>query len=221
MSECIGSNFYSVTLWQNNCSTCSHLTSMVFLLIFFRFSRRSFSFSTVLVDSLSLSRSCWYVSLCRSSSSFSLARCSFNICKYIDIVQLFHQQWCYDQTQSLRCFPTCAERLTSSRLHSSSLCCSLASVASTCCRCLSLSLSQRCCSCRCWDCSLCRVASSSLCRARVRCFSCSSRTLPLWRLGMEARSVREALCSSMWLSCCDMMAWGWKQQWEFSKVQNI
>lgn len=65
---------------NNNNSACGHQhgcpTSMVFLLIFFWCSRRSFSFSTALVDSLSLSRSCWYVSLCMSNSSFSFASCS-------------------------------------------------------------------------------------------------------------------------------------------------
>lgn len=106
------------------------------------------------------------------------------------------------------------ERFTSSRLHSSSLCRSLASVASTCWRCRSLSLSQRCCSCRCWDCSLWKLASSSLCRAIVRCFSCSRRTFPLWRPGREAR------CSSMWLSHCVMMAWRQRQAQEKYKTRK-
>lgn len=101
---------------------------------------------------------------------------------------------------------------TSSCLHSSSLCRSLASVASTCWRCRSLSRSQRCCSCRCWDCSLWKLASSSLCRARVRCFSCSRSTFPLWRPGREAR------CNSMWLSRCVMMAW---RRWQGQEKHNI
>lgn len=62
--------------WHNRFHYDRLPTSIVFLLNFFRFSRRSFSFSTVLVDSLSLSKSCWYVSLCMSSSSFSFASCS-------------------------------------------------------------------------------------------------------------------------------------------------
>lgn len=109
---------------------------------------------------------------------------------------------------------------TSSFLHSSSLCRSRASVASTCWRCLSRSLSHRCCSCRCWDCSLWKLASSSLCRARVRCFSCSRSTFPLWRPGREARSVSETRCSSMWLSCWDMMAWR-RRQWQEENTTTL
>ena len=49
-------------------------TSMVFLLFDLWCSRRSLSLSTVLVDTLSLSRSSWYVPLSLSSSSLSFAR---------------------------------------------------------------------------------------------------------------------------------------------------
>lgn len=166
--------------WHLTCPTSCAYSAAVFgtVLCFFNFlccSNRSLSFSTERVDSLSLSRSCWYVCLCLSSSCLSSAK------------------------------------RTSSRRHSSSLSFSLCWSASACRRCFSRSRSQRACSCRCWLCSRWKLASSSRCFSRLRCFSCSrSTSVPRFRLPGRSRSAvrREVRWSSMWLSCWEMMAWG-------------
>ena len=177
-------------------------TSMVFLLFDLWCSRRSLSLSTVLVDTLSLSRSSWYVPLSLSSSSLSFARrsCTKN------------RQCCEISDGAMEPEIQGIDRAASGlHLHPPALLLSLPEPVLGGFHLLPvpfpLLLPALLLVPGCWDWSLWKLASSSLCRARVRCFSCSRSTFPRWRPGRAARSVKDALCSSMWLSCCDTMAW--------------